>query len=181
MPVVREGNLEFTFGSTWRVLKYDDGAFYRTQMANKVSPSKAVDFLCLCDGQPLLVLEVKDFSLGVPPLEKFDKVPVAVAVKTRDTIAGIVGGSYCASNGAERSFFHDSRNRMTDPPRVIYFFEDLATPARKPRGRAENKRSVLLNRLKEHLRWLTKDVAVVGLNDYAQFIADLTIRRVVPL
>ncbi len=32
--------------------------------------------------------------------------------------------------------------------------------------------------LKRHLSWLTREVAVVGLDDYGSFVADLTIRAV---
>ena len=179
MTVIEEGDLEFVFGDGWTVRKYDaNGAFYKTQMAKRVKPTKAVDFLCLCEGQPLLVLEAKDFSRGVPKRDKFDKISMVVALKARDTIAGIVGGAHRASDTDERSFLQNSRKRLVTPPRVIYFFEDLCTPARRPRQRAANKRDVLLKQLKQHLRWLTTDVAVVGLRDYEQFITDLTVRRV---
>lgn len=173
-----EGNLEFEFSESWTVLKYDEnGSFYRTCMEKNVKPTKAVDFLCLSADQPLLMLEAKDFSLGVPIRDKFDKISNTLALKVRDTIAGIIGGSYRAS-GTERVFFCNSYQNMSCPPRVIYFFEDLATPARRPPQRSANKRDVLTKQLKQHLRWLTKNVAVIGLNDYGTFINDLTIRRI---
>ena len=122
------------------------------------------------------MLEVKDFCLGVPNRTRFDNVPMMIAVKARDTVAGVVGGSHCAS-GNERTFFSNAYQKMARPPRVIYFFEDLATPARRPPQRALQQRNVLLNRLKRHLRWLTRDIAVVGLSDYGTFIPGLTVRR----
>ena len=60
----------------------------------------------------------------------------------------------------------------------FYFFEDLASPARRPPQRSAGKRNALLKEMKQRLRWLTTDVAVVGLNDYSSFIDDLTVRRV---
>ena len=179
MTVITEGNLEFTFDAGWEVLKYDrDGSYYKTQMEKNIKPAKAVDFLCHSADRTLLMLEVKDFRKGVPGREKFDKLPMTVAIKARDTIAGVIGGSHRASDGTERAFFQDSRRTLDTAPRVIFFFEDSATPARRPPGRAETKRNVLLKQLKKHLSWLTKDVAVVGLNDYDRFIADLKVESI---
>ena len=179
MTVIPEGNLEFAFGSPWKVLKYDeDGAFYKTLIMKNVEPTKAVDFLCLRGNKPLLMLEAKDFSLGVPERTKFNEVPMAVAVKTRDTVAGIVGGSHNASDNNEKQFFRKSCDRISKAPRVVYLFEDLGSPARSPQQRKLVARNVLLNKLKQHLKWLTRDIAVVGLDDYQSCIGDLTIRRV---
>lgn len=178
MTVIEEGNLEFTFGPTWRVHKYDEnGAYYKSQFESKLRPTKAIDFLCFHDDSALLMLEVKDFSLGVPNLEKVDRLPWTVAIKARDTIAGIIGGSNQASNPHDRLFFRDSHRRLKTPPRVLFLYEDLAVPSRQDPRRTMNKRDVLLKQLREHLRWLTQDIAVIGLNDYKQFINDLTIRR----
>ena len=177
---MREGDLDFDFGGSWTVLKYDEsGGFYKTKMAVNVEPTKAIDFLCVPrNQQPLLLMEAKDFSLGVPHREKFNKVPMAVAIKARDTVAGIVGGSHCASDSGEQTVFRDSRLKLDAPPRVVFFFSDLGTPLRRDPRRAKQARDVLLKLLKKHLSWLTRDVAVVGLDDYAAFISDLTIRSV---
>ena len=175
---MRECNLDFDFGGFGTVLKYDEaGGFYKTKMAKNVSPTKAVDFLCIPRGQePLLLMEAKDFSLGVPHREKFNNVPMAVAIKARDTVAGIVGGSHCASDASELAFFTRSRRKLDAPPRVVFFFSDLGTPLRRDPRRAKQARDVLLKQLKRHLAWLTRDVAVVGLDDYGSFVSDLTIR-----
>lgn len=176
---MREGHLDFDFGGSWTVLKYDeDGGFYKTKMEKNVKPTKAVDFLCIPRGQqPLLIMEAKDFSLGVPHKEKFNNVPVVVAIKARDTVAGIIGGSHCASDAGERAIFTDSRRKLDTPPRVVFFFSDLDNPARRHPLRAKQARNVLLNQLKRHLSWLTRDIVVVGLDDYRSFVSDLTIRN----
>ncbi len=174
---MREGNLDFDFGRSWTVLKYDDaGGFYKTKMLKNVEPTKAVDFLCMPQNhQPLLLMEAKDFTLGVPHREKFDNVPMAVAIKARDTVAGIVGGSHCGSDAGEQAFFTASRRKLDVPPRVVFFFSDLGTPIRRDPRRAKQARDVLLKQLKRHLSWLTRDVAVVGMDDYGAFVPDLTI------
>lgn len=177
MTVVREGELEFTFGPSWRVLKYDEnGSYYKTQLARQIGRTKAVDFLCLRDDMPLLMLEVKDFGRGVPDREKFDQLPMVVATKARDTLAGIIGGMHCAG-GTGKRVFRDAYDKLTGPPRVVYLFEDLAIPARRPIGRSANKKDVLLKQLKRHLRWLTRKVMVIGLDDYRSVLCDVTIRR----
>ncbi len=176
---MREGNLDFDFGGSWTVLKYDEaGGFYKTKMAANVEPTKAIDFVCIPGNpQPLLLMEVKDFSLGVPQREKFNNVPMAVAIKVRDTVAGIVGGSHCATDARDRANFTDSRRKLDAPLRVVFFFSDLGTPLRRDPRRAKQARNVLLKLLKRHLSWLTRDVAVVGLDDYQSFVPDLTIRH----
>ncbi|MFA7173538.1 MAG: hypothetical protein WC340_09015 [Kiritimatiellia bacterium] len=176
---MREGNLGFDFGGSWAVLKYDvDGGFYKTKIDKNVKPTKGVDFLCISQTQPLLMMEAKDFSLGVPHREKFNNVPMAVAIKARDTLAGIIGGSHCASAASDLAFFTSSRRKLDAPPRVVFFFSDLGTHLRREPRRAKQARDVLLKQLKRHLSWLTRDVAVVGLDDYQSFVADLTIRNV---
>jgi hypothetical protein len=173
---MREGNLDFDFGGSWTVLKYDEtGGFYKTKMMPNIESTKGVDFLCCAPHEPLLLMEAKDFSLGVPHRDKFAKVPMVVALKARDTVAGIVGGSHCATNEADRAFFGDSRAKLDTPPRVVFFFLDLDTPMHRNPKRARNQRDVLLKQLKRHLSWLTKDVVVVGLDDYGSFVHDLTI------
>ncbi len=179
MTVIQEGDLEFAFGSSWRVLKYDaNGSYYKTALENQVKPTKAVDFLCLREGAPLLMLEVKDFSLGVPKQEEFDKVPMIVAIKARDTLAGIIGGSHNATDSSEKNAFRTFRDRLSSSPQVVFLFEDLATPNRRPPQTTAHKQDILWKQLKSHLKWLTCNVWVVGLSDYHLVFNDLTIRRV---
>lgn len=126
----------------------------------------------------MLLMEAKDFSLGLPHREKFNNVSMAVAVKARDTVAGIVGGSHCASDVGGRTFFANSRRKLDAPPRVVFFFSDLDPPLRREPRRAMQVRDVIMKQLKQHLSWLTKDVVVVGLDDYGSFVSDLTIQHV---
>ncbi len=180
MTVLREGDLEFDFDDNcWEVRKYDkEGYYYRTQMANKLEPTKAVDFLCLRDAPSLLIMEVKDFSRGVPDNEKFKALPETVAIKVRDTVAGIIGGSHNAGDLCEKEFFKKAYRKLNRAPCVIFFFEDLSTPARRPPQRTMNKKDVLRKKLKKHLKWLTRDVAVLGSSDYGEILNDLTVQRV---
>ena len=178
MTDIQEGDLLFSFGELWRVIKYDgDGGYYRTRLLKRIKHTKAMDFLCLRSGnEPLLMLEVKDYGRGVQDTEKYRGVLVAVAEKVRDTLAGVIGGS-CKADIPERNGFRDSYAKLSSPPRVILFFRDLATPKRQQRQESQAKRSTLLKLLKTNLRWLTSDVAVVGLDDYSNFIRDLTVRK----
>lgn len=102
---------------------------------------------------------------------------MVVATKTRDTLAGIIGGMHWAE-GPEKQAFRNAYAKLATPPRVVYLFEDLATPARRPAGRTANMKDVLLKQLKRHLKWLTREVMVIGLDDYRSVFNGLTIRRV---
>lgn len=179
MATIQEGKLEFVFGPSWSVLKYDaPNGFYRTRVDPSLERTKAMDFLCLRDGAALTMIEVKDCAQGLPSREKFNRLPVAIAQKARDTLGGVVGGSHQADMARDRSYFQAVMDRLVQPPTIVYFFEDLATPARRPPQRAQSKRNVLHKELKKHLGWLTPNVVVVGLRDYTNALPDLTVRRI---
>lgn len=63
MPALEEGSIQFIFPADWRVLKYDDCAYYRGPIVRTGTDMAAVDFVCAPPGPPttLLLLEVKDF------------------------------------------------------------------------------------------------------------------------
>lgn len=177
MPVVSEKRLEFTFDNSWDVLKYDGpGMYYKTRLLKNLKGSKAVDFICINANYPLILMEVKDFSQGLPSQQKFNAIPEKIGLKVRDTIAGIIGGSGMADN-PERRFFRRSFKKLNVHLRIVYFFEDLQTPARRPPQKTLVKRNVLLKALKQHLRWLTTDINVIGLSNYNDCIDGLTVRR----
>ncbi len=179
MTIIEEGNHQFEFGNSWSVLKYDKfGSYYKSEMEHYMKPTKAVDIICariISNDCPLILIEIKDFSSGDPNKRRYKDIPLDVALKVRDTIAGIIGGSYHAENN-EKAFFKNSYNKMNCPPRIIYFFKDLDTTNRRPKTRQQGKQRDLEGRLKKFLNWLTKDVYVLGENNY-DFIDDLKIRR----
>jgi len=76
------------------------------------------------------------------------------------------------ANGSGKSTLFDVLGFLRD------CFSDLGTRLRREPRRAMQQRDVIMKKLKQHLSWLTRDVAVVGMDDYGSFVPDLTIRVV---
>ncbi|MDE0025308.1 MAG: hypothetical protein OXP69_12940 [Spirochaetaceae bacterium] len=97
MTCLTEGNLEFRFDSD--AAHCDEWAFYRNQFQNVAGGSKAVDFICL-DGVGTWLIEVKDYR--VHPRVKPSCLCDEVAIKVRDTIAGIAAARCNANDPDEK-------------------------------------------------------------------------------
>jgi hypothetical protein len=100
---------KFTFGDSWTVaFKYDDSRFYRdgperlkgeleerSKNATKTVPqaTRAVDIIGLHQEDGLLLLEAKDFrGHRIENKNRLQgQVILEVALKTRDTVAGLLG------------------------------------------------------------------------------------------
>lgn len=94
--------LTFTFPSD--ASKYDDWAHYRNQFNSTCHGAKAVDFVFLdTSGQPTCwLIEVKDyrFNARTKPIDLADEI----AIKVRDTLAGLLSAKWNANVGDERSY-----------------------------------------------------------------------------
>jgi hypothetical protein len=101
MPVIdsliKEGALTFTFPADSMASKYDDWSHYRNQFQNVCGASKAVDIVFAEDGVAWLI-EVKDFRQHART--KAIELPDEIAIKVRDTVAGLVSAK-CAANNAD--------------------------------------------------------------------------------
>ena len=99
MTVFREGELTFTFDMGCEVGKYDTWSFYRQSFQSAAGGSKGVDFVCVCDGVAWLI-EVKNYRLypRENPIDLCDEV----AVKVRDTLAGLAAAATNAEDANER-------------------------------------------------------------------------------
>jgi hypothetical protein len=86
---------EFTFPPAWSVHKYDEWAFYRKQFQKCAGGQKAVDIAALCDST-LWLIEVKDYRLH--NRTKVIDIAEEVALKSRDSIAGIFAAAMNADN-----------------------------------------------------------------------------------
>lgn len=99
--ILKEGALTFTFQAGAQAGKYDDWSFYRNQFQQGCfKDNKAVDLLCELDGQAWLI-EVKDYR--VHPRTKAVDLADEVALKVRDTLAGLVAASVGANAQNERA------------------------------------------------------------------------------
>ena len=105
MPTIKEGKLTFTFAQGVEAEKYDDWAFYRNQFQNHCyHDNKAVDILCYL-GQNAWMIEIKDYRQH--PRSKLIDLADEIALKVRDTLAGLVAAQINATNPNEKNFSRD--------------------------------------------------------------------------
>lgn len=103
MPVIEsiitEGALTFTFPPDGLASKYDAWSHYRNQF-QKVGDSKAVDIV-FAAREIAWLIEVKDFRLH--PRTKAIELADEIAIKVRDTLAGLVSAGCNAADADERN------------------------------------------------------------------------------
>lgn len=104
--VLTEGELprvlSFSFPSV--ASKYDDWAHYRNQFNGTCQGAKAVDFVFLETGanSTCWLIEVKDYRLHprTKPIDLADEI----AIKVRDTLAGLLSAKWNANDADERGY-----------------------------------------------------------------------------
>lgn len=97
--VINEGALTFTFRAASMSSKYDDWSHYRNQFQSVCGASKAVDIVLAEDGVAWMI-EVKDFRQHARL--KAIELPNEIAIKVRDTVAGLVSAKCAANDPDER-------------------------------------------------------------------------------
>lgn len=126
MPTFTEGKLAFTFPDDWEVTKYDDWAFYRNQFNSCCGRNKAVDFLAYnARERTLWLIEVKDYRQF--PRRKPDTLWDEMAVKARDTLAGIVAAKV---NGGDPEQSYSVKAIGATQLRIVLHLEQPSTPTR---------------------------------------------------
>lgn len=104
MPLtITEGALTFTFSEEAHVIKYDDSIHYRNQFHNRCyKDNKAVDFIAY-ENSIAWLCEIKDFRQG---RRNPEKIPLynEIAIKVRDSLAGLVSAKLQASDDDEKNF-----------------------------------------------------------------------------
>ncbi len=173
MPTTHdEGNLRFTFDDQWRVVKLDQGAFFRDNLM-PLQLTKCVDFLGLYRNNVAYLVEVKDYRgsrIELKNAEKMhagDTLHLQVARKVKDSVACLVGAARTAKDGLSRGCagkMLESADRL----RVVFWLEfDLGHRPRR-RHSAQHKAdmkaeaSTREKQLKRALTWLTKRVTVAN-------------------
>ena len=93
---IAEGALTFTFAADAEASKYDDWSFYRNQFQQGCfTDNKAVDLLCELNRSAWLI-EVKDYRAHART--KAVDLADEVAIKVRDTLAGLVAARVGAND-----------------------------------------------------------------------------------
>jgi hypothetical protein len=106
---IREGNLLFQFQNNVSVSKYDDWSFYRNQFQKVTGGTKAVDIVCIDkQANTTWLIEIKDYRH--PDSEKITVSHLAsvVAIKVRDTLAGLAAAKANANSQMEKDFAKDA-------------------------------------------------------------------------
>lgn len=96
---LREGRLTFHFPDNASVSQYDDWAFYRRQFNACFGGTKAIDFLYV-DAEVTWLIEVKDYRAH--RRSKAINLGDEVAIKVRDTLAGLAAAQCNANDQEER-------------------------------------------------------------------------------
>lgn len=106
MPTITEGKLKFIFPEEWNASKYDDWSYYRNQFNNVCGGMKAIDVLALELSACCWLLEIKDYRQHVRT--KTIDLADEMAEKGRDTLAGLVGAQFWASDDYEKNSAHQA-------------------------------------------------------------------------
>lgn len=158
MSVFQEGALEFRFQDGQPACKYDETKHYREKVA-KLNATKAVDFLYVCEHRDLYFIEVKDFR-GHRIENKSRDLAVEIALKVRDTTAGVVGAWRIAGDhDAWKPFLEALVSEKTRVCVTLWLEEDLPSG---PPGIMKNRNQVLAEQIKTLMRWLTTHVLVTN-------------------
>lgn len=96
-----EGFLKFAFDDACVAAKYDDWSFFRNQFQSTCSGAKAVDIVCITK-KVCWLIEVKDYRRH--QRTKPQVLGDEVAMKVRDTLAGLVAAKMNANNADEKRF-----------------------------------------------------------------------------
>lgn len=167
-----EGFLQFEFGATWRIVKYDEHAQHVERL--QTIESQAIDFLAARTGTVLL-LEVKDFRGR--RIENKGKLggalAITVAQKMRDSVSGIVGQRRLDAPTATQPWADCGKAMIGSGDVLAVLF--LQTD-RHPAERRKVLLSTQLKLLKQRMQWSGMRVLVVDLDTYNTAIADLTVK-----
>lgn len=96
---IEEGSLLFSFPSDSTASKYDDWSFYRNQFNSMFGGTKAVDLLFV-ESQIAWLIEIKDYRVN--QRTKPTDLGEEIALKVRDTLAGLVAAKCNANDQSEK-------------------------------------------------------------------------------
>lgn len=96
MNTLEEGKLQFDFPDDWTVSAYDKWSYYQKHFKDAFAGNKGVDFVARDTSDNVWLIEVKDFREN----RRTKEIPLwdEIAIKVRDTLAGLVGTSFYEGN-----------------------------------------------------------------------------------
>ncbi len=105
MTIINEGDLTFTFNQGCSASKYDEWSFYRNQFQKVCGGERAIDIICF-NNNDIWLIEIKDYRR--PNTSKVSDLHKKLAIKVKDTLAGLVAAQYNANENAEKTFARDA-------------------------------------------------------------------------
>ena len=119
-----EGGLRFEFNGA-EAGKYDEWRFYQNRFKGSCNGNKAVDFVYVEAGRTWLI-EVKDYRRHrrTKPGDLADEI----AIKVRDTLAGLAAAKFNADDQDERRLARYALQKAN--LRVVLHLEQPANPSR---------------------------------------------------
>lgn len=181
MPDFVEGDLEVAFSSIWKWIKYDDQPFYRKRMQQlsgvldgRQESTRALDLIATT-GSLLLLVEVKDFRrhrIENKHRLKNQELALEVALKTRDTVAGMMGALQVTNEVNWEPFSAAlTRRGKPNPIRIVLVLaQDLHN-----HGHTREEFDALSMALQQKMRWLTTEVLVCEPRDLARYVDGLQV------
>ena len=151
-----EGVLNFDFQTDDGSLlsKYDEWRFYRHHFCKIAEGIKAVDFIYIDKSQRCTwLIEVKDYRHPQTEKIKPSELADAVALKVRDTLAGLVAAKYNAIDVNEKQFSQHALE-MSEIRVVLHLEQVLAKRYIEPAD--------ILTKLKQKLKAIDAHLKVVN-------------------
>lgn len=153
--IIKEDRLTLTFPPGAQASKYDEWSHYRNQFNSAFGGTKAVDCVYAAADTAWLI-ELKDYRIH--PRTKAIDLPLEVAIKVRDTLAGLVSAGINANDVDERRM---ARTLLQKPKfRVVLHLE---VPAKHSRLRPTPiDRVAVQQKLKQLIRSVDPHPVVVN-------------------
>lgn len=158
MTTITEGSLAFDFPATWRATKYDEWTFYIKHFQTICGSAKAVDIVAVAPNGCLWLIEIKDYRAG--PRQKAIELVEEIALKVRDSLAGLAAARLRANNADEAEAANQA-SQCNDIKVVLH----LEQPAKPSRLHPAEDVSKLLQKLKQLLRAIDFHPRVTNLDD----------------
>ena len=101
MTTITEGDLNFTFPNDWNASKFDEWSFHVNQFQKVCGGAKVIDILAIEPKICVWKIEVKDYRQH--RRRKSIDLATEIALKVRDTLAGLVAASVNANDATEKT------------------------------------------------------------------------------
>jgi hypothetical protein len=181
--VIDEERIRLTFRDPWNAIKWDakdteppprpyrDGIErLKGELDGRTESTKAVDVVAVSPAGRLCLIEIKDFRTGhgvgggpraVAFGGRWKDLPIEVALKVRDTLAGLCGVVQRDDPASVAGWVGPA---LGTPVLVVAFIAQDAVRSSEPASKRAARDSQMLKSLRQKLAWLTtsyRDVLVL--------------------